>query len=210
MSAERLCPLRSVLNMHMGYRKTESNTTESLEREQRRQERRKKWDERSKRFWKTFLFTENGKPKSGFLIYTFCLSLVFIALQILSFSCFIDWLAPLTEEWPAVWANLFTSLCASAAVLLIGYVLHRLFRDKRLMLGTYLWLLLYTAAAVVTMALLLRDAETLRVFFGFALWFVCIPLVLGLILFTFLYRRDHRPETPAPEEPAWKKYVRRS
>lgn len=182
-----------------------------LAREQRRRERSKRWEERSKRFWRSLLFTENGKPKSGFLIYTFCLSAVFIALHLLAFTYIVDWLAPLTESWPLVLGNLTSSLSVSAAVLLVGFVLHRLLKDKRLMLGTYLWLLLYTAAAIITMALVLQDAEAMKLFLRFALWFVLIPVGLGLALFYLLYRRDYRPETPAQtDEPAWKKNVRRS
>ena len=182
-----------------------------LAREQRRRERSKRWEERSKRFWRSLLFTENGKPKSGFLIYTFCLSAVFIALHLIAYTYIVDWLAPLTESWPLVLGNLTSSLSVSAAVLLVGFVLHRLLKDKRLMLGTYLWLLLYTAAAIITMALVLQDAEAMKLFLRFALWFVLIPVGLGLALFYLLYRRDYRPETPAQtDEPAWKKYVRRS
>ena len=187
-----------------------SRETRDLERESRRQQRRKKWDERAKSFWKTFLFTENGKPKSGFLVYTFCLSVVFIALLLIGFNFIVDWLSPLTESWPVALGNLFASLCVSAAVLLIGYVLHRLLSDKRLMLGTYLWLLLYLVASVITMALLLRDWETMRVFLHFVLWFAAIPVALGLLLFSLLYRRDHHVPAPVEEEPAWKKYVRRT
>ena len=58
--------------------------------------------------------------------------------------------------------------------------------------------------------LLLRDWETMRVFLHFVLWFAAIPVGLGLVLFTLLYRRDHHAPAPVEEEPAWKKYVRRS
>ena len=187
-----------------------SRETRELERESRRQQRQKKWDERARSFWKTFLFTENGKPKSGFLVYTFSLSIVFIALLLIGFNFIVDWLSPLTASWPVALGNLFASLCVSAAVLLIGSVLHHLLGDKRLMLGTYLWLLLYLVASVTTMALLLRDWETLRVFLHFVLWFAAIPVGLGLLLFYLLYRRDYRTPVPVQEEPAWKKYVRRS
>ena len=190
--------------------KHRSHETRDLERENRRQQRQKKWDERARSFWRAFLFTEDGKPKSGFLVYTFSLSIVFIALLLIGFHYIVDWLSPLTESWPVALGNLFASLCVSAAVLLVGYVLHRLLSDKRLMLGTYLWLLLYLVASVITMALLLREWETMRVFLHFVLWFAAIPVGLGLVLFTLLYRRDHHAPAPVEEEPAWKKYVRRS
>ena len=131
-------------------------------------------------------------------------------MHLIAYTYIVDWLALLTESWPLVLGNLTGSLCVSAAVLLVGYVLHRLLSDKRLMLGTYLWLLLYLVASVITMALLLRDWETMRVFLHFVLWFAAIPVGLGLVLFTLLYRRDHHAPAPVEEEPAWKKYVRRS
>lgn len=179
------------------------------EQERKRQDRRKKREERSKSFWSTFLFTENGKPKSGFIVYTFSLSVVFIALHILAYHL-IDLLHPLTEHWPVIWGNLFDSLCISAPVLLIGYVLHRLFSDKRLMFGTYVWLLVYMAAALITLAVFMPDSADLLDFVLYlAVWFAIIPVALGVLLFFFLCRKDHHPKAPAEEEPEWKKYVHR-
>ncbi len=183
---------------------------EAREQEKKRRERQKKREERSKRFWSTFLFTENGKPKSGFLVYTFCLSILFIAFYILGFQVLIDLTAPLTASWPVFWGNIFGSLLVSAVVLLIGYGLHRLFSDKRLLFGTHLWLLAYVIAAVIYMAIYLREAGTMREFLLFVLWFAGIPVGLGTIVFYLLCRRDHHPKPPAEEEPEWKRYVRRS
>ncbi len=179
------------------------------EQDKARRERQKKRDERSRRFWSTFLFTENGKPKSGFLVYTFCLSIAFIALYILAFRFLVDLLAPLTASWPTFWGNLFGSLCVSVAVLALAVLLHHLFSDKRLMFGTYLWLCAYVIAAVIYMAFFLRSEGTMREFTVFALWFAIIPVVPGTILFYFLCRRDHHPAPPVEEEPEWKKYVNR-
>ncbi len=182
---------------------------EAREREQRRQERKKKWDEWGKRFWSTFLLTEDGKPKSGFLIYSFCLSAVFIGLYLAAFHFLTELLAPVTASWPVVLGNLFGSLCVTAAVCLIGTVLHRLLPDKRLMFATYLWLALYLAAAIVTMAILLRGTGAMREFMLFALWFGLIPVGAGTLWFGLLRRRDHRPPPPPEAEPEWKKYVDR-
>lgn len=184
---------------------------EEIKKQQKRDERKKKRKAWSDRFWKAFLFTENGKPKSGFFIYTFCMSIGMIALYIVAFALLIDPLASLTESLPLFAGNLLGSLCVSAAVLLVGFLLHRLIADKRMMFGTYLWLAVYTVAGIITMAILLGDAEAMGLFMRFALWFVIIPVALGLVLFFLLYRRDYHPESKAaPEEPEWKKYVHRS
>lgn len=193
----------------MDYENELYRQNKAREQEQKRRERQKKWDERGKRFWSTFLFTENGKPKSGFLVYTFCLSVVFIGLYLVAFAFIPDLLAPLTDSWPVFWGNLLGSLCVSIAVLLVGWLLHVLLSDKRLIFGTYIWLALYVAAAFITMAVILRGTGAMREFSVFAVWFLLIPLVCGLVLFFFLCRRDHHPETPAEEEPEWKKYTRR-
>ncbi len=181
-----------------------------LAREQRRRERSKRWEERSKRFWRSLLFTENGKPKSGFLIYTFCLSAVFIGVYIGAFHLVVECLTPLTESWPAVLGNLLGSLCAGGIGVGVGLILRRLLSDKRLMLGTHLWLALYAAAAVVIMAILLRGTGAMGEFMIFFLWFAAIPVGLGLLVFALLERRDRRDAPKPPEEePEWKKYVRR-
>lgn len=183
---------------------------ENSRREAEREARRKKWDERGKRFWSSFLFTENGKPKSALMIYTFSLSVVFIAIHLAGFHYIVDLLTPLTESWPVLWGNLLGSLSVSALAVGVGCVLHRLMSDKRLMFGTYLWLALYVAASIVTMAIMLRGTGAMPEFMIFALWFLLIPLALGLLVFYLLYRRDHHPAPPPEAEPEWKKYVRRS
>ena len=193
----------------MSHNKDLSRHTGDLEREDRRRARQKKWEERSKRFWRTFLFTENGKPKSGFLIYTFCLAIAFFAFHYASFYFIIDWLEPVTRGWPVVLGNLTGSVICSVPPLLIGCLLHRWFSDKRLMLGTYIWLALLGAASVVTMAVMLKGTGSMPEFLKFFCWFIIIPLMLGLIVFFRLYKRDYRPAAPKEEEPEYKKYIRR-
>lgn len=204
-----MLPLRGAFETSMDHENELYRQNRTRERERKQQERRKKWDERGKRFWSTFLFTENGKPKSGFMVYTFSLSIVFIALHLVFFSFVTDLLAPLTAGWPVFWGNLLGSVSVSALCLLIGALLHRLFTDKRLMLGTYLWLALYIVAAFITMAVILRETGAMREFTLFSVWFLLIPLFCGLLLFGLLCKRDYHPKEQAEEEPEWKKYVRR-
>ena len=182
---------------------------DSFERERRRQERKQKSEERSKKFWRAFLFTENGRPKSGFLIYTFCLAIVFLAIQYASFSFIVDWLDPVTKNWPLVLGNLTGAVICSLPALIAGRLLHKWFSDKRLMLGAYIWLALLAAASVIAMTIMLSGTGTMPEFLKFFFWFAVIPLVLGLTVFYLLYRRDYRPKVPKEEEPEYKKYIRR-
>ena len=182
---------------------------DSFERERRQQERKQKSEERSKKFWSTFLFTENGRPKSGFLIYTFCLAIAFFAIQYASFYFIVDWLDPVTKDWPLILGNLTGSIICCLPALIVGWLLHRWFSDKRLMPGTYIWLALLAVASIITMAIMLRGTEAMPEFLKFFFWFAIIPLALGLIVFYCLYKRDYKPKNQKEEEPEYKKYIRR-
>lgn len=179
-----------------------------VEKERRRKERKEKWAKREKSFWKAFLFTEEGKPKSGLAIYTFFLSVGMLVVYLLAFNYVIEGLTPVMSDLPVLLSNLLQSLAASAVMLLVAFVLHRIMKDKRLMFGAYLWLALYSVASFITMLILLRGTGAQPEFLVFFGWFVLIPLALGLVMTGLLYRRDYVPEDPN-QEPEWKKYIKR-
>ena len=178
------------------------------EREQRRASRKKKWAEREKSFWKAFLFTEDGKPKSGLFLYTFCLSFVLLGVYLAAFFFSIEKLTGPTQNLPVFWGNLIESLAASIVGLLLTLLLHKLLPDKRLMFGSYLWLALYAVASLITLLVILRGTGASGALFTFFGWFVAVPLALGLIVSYLLYRHDY--SAPSHEEqPAWKQYTQR-
>ena len=179
------------------------------EREQRRAARKKKWAEREKGFWKAFLFTEDGKPKSGLMVYTFCLSFVMLGIYLAAFFFAIEKLTGPTAGLPVFLGNLIQSLAASAVGLLLSFVLHKLLPDKRLVFGSYLWLVLYAVASLITLLIMLRGTGAAGALFTFFGWFVAVPLVLGVAVSYLLYRRDYVPDRTAEERPAWKKYTDR-
>lgn len=181
---------------------------EDAERERQTKERKEKWAKREKSFWRAFLFTEDGKPKSGLMVYTFCLSILFVPLYIGAFYFSIEWLTPVTASWPVFAGNLLQSLAVGAAGAAVSLALHKLFSDKRLMFGCHLWLALYAALICISMAFLLGDWEAFGAFLHFFLWFVLIPVLLGLAATWLMYRRDYVP--PRREEDApWKRYTQR-
>lgn len=179
------------------------------ERERRKQERKEKWRKRERSFWKTFLFTENGKPKSGLMIYTFCLSFVFLGVYIGAFYLVIEALTVPLSGLPPVLGNLIQSLLVGGVGAAISALLHLLLSDKRLAFGTHLWLALYTVAAGITLCLMLQEREAIWAMLTFALWFAVIPVAFGTLVTYLLYRRDYKPVQPAEEKPEWKKYTDR-
>lgn len=172
----------------------------------------KEWNEKVTKaadsFWSAFRMTENGKPKSGLLVYTFCLSFVMLAVYGAAFFVVIEGLHNLTVGLPVFWGNLIQSLAAAIVGLLVSILLHFVLPDKRLMFGTYLWLALYAVACLITLLIYLQGtgaAGALLTFYG---WFVVIPLALGLAVTHYLFRRDYVPPKP-DDEPAWKKSIQR-
>lgn len=192
----------------MDYNNDFERQIEDAERERRKKERKEKWAKREKNFWKAFLFTEDGKPKSGLMVYTFCLSIVFVLLYIGAFNLIINWLSPVTAEWPVFAGNLVQSLAAGVVGVLVTLILHRIFSEKRLMLGTYLWLAGYILLVSVSMIFMLGDWEAFAAFLHFFAWFAVIPVILGLIVSYFLYRRDYVPPKREEDQP-WKKFTQR-
>ncbi len=182
---------------------------EQMERERAREERKERWKKREQSFWRTFLFTENGKPKSGLMVYTFCLSFVFLGIYIGGFFWVIEALtAPLSGLPPAA-GNLIQSLLVGAAGAGISALLHLVLPDKRLAFGTHLWLALYIVASGITLCFMLGDWEVIQAMLTFALWFAVIPVALGTAVTYLLYRRDYRPPLVEEEKPEWKKYTDR-
>ena len=192
----------------MDYNNDFERQIEDAERERRKKERKEKWAKREKSFWKAFLFTEDGKPKSGLMVYTFCLSIVFVLLYIGAFNLIINWLSPVTAEWPVFAGNLVQSLAAGVVGVLAALILHRIFSEKRLMLGTYLWLVGYILLVSVSMIFMLGDWEAFVAFLHFFAWFAAIPVALGLIVSYFLYRQDYVPPKREEDQP-WKKFTQR-
>ena len=172
----------------------------------------KEWNEKVTKaadsFWSAFRMTENGKPKSGLLVYTFCLSFVMLAVYGGAFFVVIEGLHNLTAGLPVFLGNLIQALAAAIVGLLVSMLLHFVLPDKRLMFGAYLWLTLYAAACLVTLLTFLRGTGAVGALLTFYGWFVVIPLVLGLVVTYYLFRRDYVPPRQ-DEEPVWKKSIQR-
>lgn len=173
-------------------------------------ERERRVSERAERFWSAFRFTENGRPKSGFGVYTFSLSLLFAAVYFLCYEGAIRLLTGSLSAWPAWASNLVLAALASLAGAALCCLPHRFFSDKRLAFGGHLWLCAYALAVLVIMLAMLgftRSYVNFLVFFG---WFVLPPVGAGTALSALLFRRDHAPKPPEEsEEPEWKRYVNR-
>lgn len=182
---------------------------DEAKRSKKSKARKEKLQKLEKSFWRSFLLTEDGKPKSGLLIYTFCLSFVFLGIYILAFWMVIEELSDPLASLPPVLGNLIQSVLVGVAASALSGLMHILLPDKRLAFGTHLWLALYVVASVITLAILLKEAELIGAMLMFVLWFAVIPLAMGLTVTYLLYRRDYVPPRQVEEKPEWTKYTQR-
>ncbi len=178
---------------------------EALTEKEKQEKRRKQADS----FWSAFQFTENGKPKSSLIVYTFSLSILFAAAYVLCYEAAIRLLTGPLASLPAWAGNLLIALLASLAGAAACCLPHRFFSDKRLVFGGHLWLCGYAAAVLAIMLIMLGFTEGFQSFLVFFAWFVLPPVAVGTGASAFLYRRDWEKKPQADQEPEWKKYVSR-
>lgn len=170
-------------------------------------ERREKWKKRGDSFWNIFLFTKDGRIKSTLVIYSFCLSILFLVIYILAYLLLLDGLDSLLAGKMPTW---LVNLLESVIPALIGSMLcclpHFALKEKKLIPLAYTWLLLYAVGAVIYILAGL-PAEDRWIAMGLILLVVPSTLILGGGLSAFLYLRHRRslPDAPPPEElPPWK------
>ena len=181
----------------------------SSKRRQTEQERQERAQARAESFWGAFRFTENGKPKSSFGVYTFSLSIAYAAVYFLCYEGAIRLLTGPLSALPAWAANLLIAVPAAAAGAALCCLPHRFFRDKRLAFGGHLWLCAYALAVLVIMLAMLGFTPAFGAFAVFFAWFVLPPVAVGTVASALLYRRDAGGDKSEAPEPAWKQYVNR-
>ena len=164
---------------------------------------------RADRFWSSFLFTENGKPKSSYGVYTFSLSVLFSVIHV---ACWLG-ATELENRWlagmDAGTADLLTALAAAAVGAAVCCSVHFLTRDKRLVFGAYLWLCVYVLVSLAAVDIIMLGSAATWDFLRFWGLSAVLPAALGTLVSWLLRRRDHHPEAKSEQEPEWKKYVDR-
>ena len=143
------------------------------------------------RFWAALFLTEDGRPKSASMLYSFCLSLVFLTVYALLYGFLIDWLETQLASQSVPLRNLFESVVPGLAGTLVCCPLFFAFKDRRLVPAAYLWLIVYALVAVVTM-LFLTSGEEFKIFLYFFGMFVPVGLVSGALASFLLLRRFNR------------------
>lgn len=153
-------------------------------------ERDRRLSESAEKFWQAFRLTENGHVKSTLMLNSFCLSFVYLLVYAAAFFLLIDPLHTLLSSSPTWLENLASAILPALLGTAVCSISWLVFKEKRMMLATYLWLLVIAAAAFITMIILLwgEPAEILA-FLQFFLLLVPAPLLFGGAAAIFLYNR---------------------
>lgn len=162
----------------------------------RQEERDKVWKKRADRFWGAFLFTKNGKVKSALLLYSFFLSVGYVAVYVIAYAFLVTLIHPILDGAPVVVVN-FVEAAVPTVVGTAVCALAWLMPEKRMMLSAYLWMAAMAIACLVAMLIILGgDAQAQILFLKVFALFVPAPILLGIGLSLWLYLRHMRLRPP--------------
>ena len=153
-------------------------------------ERERRNSAKAERFWSAFRLTENGKVKSTLLLNSFCLSFLFALVYAAAFYLMIDPLHSILGGLPPFLENLAESVLPAMLGTAVCSISWLIFKEKRMMLASYIWLLVIALAALITMIILLwGESAQIVAFLHVFLMLVLAPLLLGSAVAVYLYSR---------------------
>lgn len=107
--------------------------------------------EKKHSFWELFTMVENGKLKSTFMLYSFALALLFLAVYAAAFVLLVDvvhqFISPVSPWLSGVMECLIPAFVSAVA----AFLCQKVARDKRLAAAAYVWL----AVALIAIAVIL-------------------------------------------------------
>lgn len=138
-----------------------------------------------------FRFTKNGKMKSGTVVYSFSLAVLFLIVYGAAYYFLIDVLAPLTEGLPIFVSDLIGAVVPAIAGGLICMIPVLLMKERRYAVLAYLWLAVFAVLFLIVMtAMLWKEPDALSIFIRLFLIMVPAPLILGGGAAWYLYKRQ--------------------
>lgn len=146
---------------------------------------RKKLD----RFWSVLFLTPEGRPKSAVLLYSFCLSLLFVIVYGICYYFLIDVLENAFASSSTAVRNIFESLIPGVAGSIPCCALCFAVKDRRIVPAAYVWLCVYAAAALISMLFICEEGEY-SVFLYFFVMIVPAGLITGTAFTHHMYRRS--------------------
>jgi hypothetical protein len=135
-------------------------------------------------------FTKDGKVKSSLLVYFFTAAILFGIFYFVFFMLFVDPIHLFLQKFnlPVAWMNIFENWVPALLASVFCNGIYFLVKDKRIIPGAYIWLLLMTFLSIVYVQFS-YDAESLEAFWYFFFMLIPPPLVTGSIISGLIYTR---------------------
>ena len=158
-----------------------------------------KLSEKLGRFWRTLFLTETGRPKSTVLLYSFLLSLVFLAIYVAAYAFLVgpiqqifipDFKSMTLKEFSefslahkdlVTWMNVLESLLPGLAGSIVCCGISLLIKDRAVPAGAYIWLVVLLVVVLIAMIPIAKNAEVYKSFLFFILMYVPVGLLTGTI-----------------------------
>jgi hypothetical protein len=153
-------------------------------------------ENKSRSFWDFFALAENGKLKSTVLINSFALSLLYLAVYILSYSLLLGPVdAMIDKQLPVFWINCIESVIPAAAATALCLTFFLFSRDKRVVPAAYVWLLIFSLILLIALFFALGP-EDRPDFAQLYAMFVPAPLLIGCGSSAAIYLRYRKQQYP--------------
>ena len=157
-------------------------------------------------FWSAFQMTENGRVKSTLMLYSFCLSWVYMAIYGVTFFLLLGPLDALLTGAPSLAVMILESLIPAIVGSVICMLPWPLLKDKRIIPASYTWIFLLTMACLIAMLIMMSDEPEARMLFvQFFIQAVPAPILVGGGLSAILYQRHMKNPPAAKEADSWKR-----
>ncbi len=141
------------------------------------------------RFWSVLFLTPEGRPKSAVLLYSFCLSLLYVIIYGICYFFLIDVIENAFVSASAVMRNVFESVVPGVTGSIICCPLWFIVKDKRIVPAAFVWMCAYAVAALISMAFLCEGTEY-SIFLYFFAMIVPVGLITGTAFTHHMYRRN--------------------
>lgn len=150
------------------------------------------------KFWTALFLTPEGRPKSAKLLYSFCLSIVFMVVYGLCYWFLTDPLEHALASASPLIRNLFEAIVPGLVGSAICCSLYCICKDKSYMPFIYTWLLLFALAALVTL-LSVTEGEYVSMLLRVYALIVPTGLISGSVFSWGMYVRWRRKKEVAAD-----------
>ena len=142
-------------------------------------------------FKEFFRFTKDGKMKSGTVVYSFSLAILFLIVYGAAYYFLIDVLAPLTRDLP-IWASDMIGAVIPALIGgLICLIPVLLLSERKYAVYAYIWIALFALVFLIAMLILLKsEKDALSVFIRLFVIMIPAPLIIGGGAAWYFYKKQ--------------------